>query len=56
LFSCIDGDVMRFRIGVAVPFRLLIIELDRELIVFKNSLPVESFYVPRPQAIINKIV
>ena len=47
---------MRFRIGVAVPFRLLIIELDRELIVFKNSLPVESFPGPRPQAIINKIV
>ena len=47
---------MRFRIGVAVPFRLLIIELDRELIVFKNSLPVESLSVPRPQAIINKIV
>ena len=47
---------MWFRIGVVVPFRVLIIELDRELIVFKNSLPVESFPGPRPQAIINKIV
>ena len=47
---------MWFRIGVVVPFRVLIIELDRELIVFKNSLLVESFSVPRPQDIINKIV
>jgi len=56
LFSCSDGDLMWFRIGVVVPFRVLIIEVDRELIVFKNSLLVESFSVPRPQAIINKIV
>ena len=56
LFSCIDGDLMWFRIGVVVPFRVLIIELDRELIVFKNSLLVESFSGPRPQDIINKIV
>jgi len=47
---------MWFRIGVVVPFRVLIIEVDRELIVFKNSLLVESFSGPRPQAIINKIV
>ena len=47
---------MWVRIGVVVPFRVLIIELDRELIVFKNSLLVESFSVPRPQDIINKIV
>ena len=47
---------MRFRIGVVDPFKVLIIELDRELIVFKNSLLVESFSGPRPQAIIKKIV
>ena len=47
---------MWFRIGVVVPFKVLIIELDRELIVFKNSLLVESFSGPRPQAIIKKIV
>jgi hypothetical protein len=47
---------MWLRIGVVVPFRVLIIELDRELIVFKNSLLVESFSGPRPQDIINKIV
>ena len=47
---------MRFRIGVVVPFKVLIIEVDRELIVFKNSLLVESFSGPRPQAIIKKIV
>ena len=47
---------MWFRIGVVVPFRVLIIELDRELIVFKNSLLVESFSGPRPQDIIKKIV
>jgi hypothetical protein len=47
---------MWVRIGVVVPFRVLIIELDRELIVFKNSLLVESFSGPRPQDIINKIV
>ena len=47
---------MWFRIGVVVPFKVLIIMLDRELIVFKNSLLVESFSGPRPQAIINKIV
>jgi hypothetical protein len=47
---------MGFRIGVVVPFKVLIIELDRELIVFKNSLLVESFSGPRPQAIIKKIV
>ena len=47
---------MWVRIGVVVPFRVLIIELDRELIVFKNSLLVESFSGPRPQAIINKII
>ena len=47
---------MWVRIGVVVPFRVLIIEVDRELIVFKNSLLVESFSGPRPQAIINKIV
>ena len=55
MFSCSDGDLMWFRIGV-VPFRVLIIELDRELIVFNNSLLVESFSGPRPQDIINKIV
>ena len=47
---------MWVRIGVVVPFRVLIIEDDRELIVFKNSLLVESFSGPRPQAIIKKIV
>ena len=47
---------MWFRIGVVVPFRVLTIEVDRELIVFKNSLLVESFSGPRPQDIINKIV
>ena len=47
---------MWVRIGVVVPFRVLIIELDRELIVFKNSLLVESFSGPRPQDIIKKIV
>jgi hypothetical protein len=47
---------MWVRSGVVVPFRVLIIELDRELIVFKNSLLVDSFSDPRPQAIINKIV
>ena len=46
---------MWVRIGV-VPFIVLIIELDRELIVFKNSLLVESLSGPRPQAIIKKIV
>ena len=47
---------MWFRIGVVVPFRVLIIDVDRELIVFKNSLLVESFSGPRPQDIIKKIV
>ena len=47
---------MGFRIGVVVPFKVLIIELDMELIVFKNSLLEESFSGPRPQAIIKKIV
>ena len=47
---------MWIRIGVVVPFRVLIIELDRELIVFKNSLLVESFSGPRPQDIIKKII
>ena len=47
LFSCSDGDLMPVRIGVVVPFRVLIIELDRELIVFNNSLLVESFSGPR---------
>ena len=47
---------MSVRIGVLVPFRVLIIEVDRELILFKNSLLVESFSGPRPQDIINKIV
>ena len=47
---------MWVRIGVVVPFRVLIIEVDRELIVFKNSLLVESFSGPRPQDIIKKIV
>ena len=47
---------MRFRIGVVDPFKVLVIEVDRELIVFKKSLLVESFSGPRPQAIIKKIV
>ena len=47
---------MWVRIGVVVPFRVLIIELDRELIFFNKSLLVESFSGPRPQDIINKIV
>jgi len=47
---------MWVRIGVVVPFRVLIIELDRELIAFKYSLLVESLPGPRPQDIINKIV
>ena len=47
---------MWFRIGVVVPFKVLIIEVDRELIVFKNSLLVESFSGPRPQDIIKKII
>ena len=47
---------MWVRIGVVVPFRVLIIEVDRELIAFKYSLLVESLPGPRPQDIINKIV
>ena len=47
---------MWLRIGVVVPFRVLIIEVDRELIVVNNLLLVDSFSGPRPQAIIKKIV
>ncbi len=47
---------MWFRIGVVVPFSLLITEDEMELITFKYSLLVESFSGTRPQPIINKIV
>ncbi len=47
---------MWFRIGIDVPFSLLITEDEMALIAFKYSLLVESFSGSRPQPIINKIV
>ena len=47
---------MWFRIGIFVPFSLLITEDEMELITFKYSLLVESFSGSRPQPIIKKIV
>ena len=55
LSSWTDGGLVWYKIGMEVPFSLLIIEVDMEPIDFKYSLPPEPFSGTRPQDTIKSI-